>query len=52
MGGKRFVLKEGNPDDYMYYNADYKNKSEALRAANAFNERICEEGIILVKKRE
>ena len=49
MGGKRFALKEGNSDDYMYYTADYKNKSEALRAANAFNERICEEGIILLK---
>lgn len=49
MGGPKRVLVSGNPEDYMRFEADYANKAETLRAANLLNERILEEGIILLK---
>ena len=32
-GDERFTLVSGNPDDYIYYTADYKTKEDALAAA-------------------
>ena len=51
-GGSKRVLKKGNPDDYVYYESSYKSKNEALSAANALNERIVEEGIVLLKNED
>ena len=51
-GGSKRVLKKGNPDGYVYYESSYKSKNEALLAANALNERIVEEGIVLLKNEE
>ena len=48
LGGEERYLKSGNPEDYQYYTADYKNKAEVLAAANALNEDIVEEGITLL----
>ena len=50
-GDERFTLVSGNPDDYIYYTADYKTKEDALAAANSFNERICEEGFVLLENK-
>ena len=49
LGGEERYLASGNPEDYQYYKADYKNKQEVLAAANALNEDIVEEGITLLK---
>ena len=49
LGSSERYLKEGNPADYQYYSADYESKTDALKAANALNERIVEEGIVLLK---
>lgn len=49
LGGEIRVLKAGNPDEYRYFRADYASKREALSAAQALNERIEEEGIVLLK---
>ncbi|MDR1094496.1 MAG: glycoside hydrolase family 3 C-terminal domain-containing protein [Clostridiales bacterium] len=51
-GGQRRVLKSGDPSRYIRYEADYANKSEVLAAANLLNEKICEEGIILLKNED
>ena len=51
-GGSKRVLKKGNPDDYVYYESSYKSKNEVLSAANALNERIVEEGIVLLKNED
>ncbi len=48
-GGERTVLVKGDPAKYQYYEADYKDKAETLKAANALNERIAEEGIVMLK---
>lgn len=52
IGGSERYLKEGNPEDYQYYTADYENKSQTLAAANELNEKIVQEGIILLKNEE
>ena len=49
LGGERRVLKEGDASKYQYYTADYENKKEVYDAANAFNDEISEEGIVLFK---
>lgn len=49
LGGERRVLISGDPDKYQYYTADYKNKKEVLSAANAFNEEMATEGIVMLK---
>ena len=49
LGGSERYLKSGDPSVYQYYEADYESKADALRAANALNERIVEEGIILLE---
>ena len=49
LGGSQRYLKSGDPSEYMYYKADYGSKAEVLSAANALNERIVEEGIVLLK---
>lgn len=49
LGGERRKLAGGDPSKYVYYKADYPDKSSTLAAANALNERIEEEGIILLK---
>lgn len=52
LGGKERYLKSGDPSQYIYYEADYDSKEQVLAAANALNERIVEEGIILLKNDE
>ena len=49
LGGERRKLVSGDPEQYQYYTADYKNKQATLAAANALNEEIVEEGITLLK---
>lgn len=46
-GGERIFIKNG--DKYKYYTSDYENKADALASANALNEQIEEEGIVLLK---
>ncbi len=50
-GGERRVLVKGDPAEYMRYKseADYTDKASVLSAAQKLNERIVEEGIILLK---
>ena len=51
-GGGRRYIKSGDPDLYVYYSAgegEPTDKAGALRAANAFNETVCEEGTVLLK---
>lgn len=52
-GRERAVISEEqknmSPADYDLYPSDYDSKEEAFNAANAVNERINEEGIVLVK---
>lgn len=52
MGGEQRYLKEGDPSQYVYYKSDYSDKNEVFAAANALNERIVEEGIILLKNND
>ncbi len=47
-GGKRAIIT-GDASSYQAYKADYADKASTLAAANALNERIEEEGIILLK---
>ncbi len=49
LGGEIRTHVSGDPSQYQYYTSDYKNKSDTLYAANALNERIVEEGIVLLK---
>ena len=46
--GNRYLVS-GNPSDYIYYPSDYESKEATLAAANELNERIVEEGIVLLK---
>lgn len=48
-GGEKFVVSKGDPSDYAYYETEYSSKSEVLAAADEYNVRICEEGIVLLK---
>ncbi len=48
-GGEEQVLVKGDPSKYVYYEKEYASKSEVLRAAEALNEEIAEEGIVLLK---
>ncbi|MCK9289590.1 MAG: glycoside hydrolase family 3 C-terminal domain-containing protein [Acholeplasmataceae bacterium] len=52
LGGERQVLVEGNPEEHIIYQKDYQTKDEVLLAANQLNERIVEEGIVLLKNEE
>ena len=52
LGGERRVLKSGDPSQYMYYDGDYSDKESVLDAANALNERIVEEGAVLLKNED
>lgn len=49
LGGERRVLKSGDASKYQYYTTEYKGKDDVLAAANALNERIVEEGAVLLK---
>ncbi len=49
LGGERRVLVEGDPSQYIRYASDYATKEDTLAAANAFNEEIAEEGIVMLK---
>lgn len=49
LGGEIRVLKAGDPDEYRYFSGDYSSKKETLAAARALNERIEEEGVVLLK---
>jgi len=48
LGGERRILAEGEIQD-GYFASDYKSKEATLAAANALNEKIAEEGIVLLK---
>lgn len=52
-GRERAVITEEqknmNPADYELYPSDYRSKEEAFNAANALNEKINEEGIVMLK---
>ena len=53
LGGESRVLVSGDPSlpEFQYYTADegINSKADALAAANAVNERIVEEGIVMLK---
>lgn len=50
-GGPERVLISGDPSKYQYFTPDKEcsSKEETLVQANALNEEICEEGIVLLK---
>ena len=52
LGGENRYLQSGDPSEYMYYETEYENKDEVLAAANALNERIVEEGVVLLKNED
>lgn len=52
MGDRQRVLLAGDPDEYRRFESDYATKAEVYAAANALNERICEEGIVLLKNED
>ena len=52
MGGRRRTLVSGDPDKYIRYEGDYDSKEEVYAAANELNERICEEGFVLLKNED
>lgn len=52
MGGESRVLISGDPTKYQYYEGDYDSKKAVYAAANQLNERIVEEGIILLKNED
>ena len=47
--GKEEMIVSDEDDGEKMYNADYKNKAETLAAANDLNEKVEEEGIVLLK---
>ena len=49
MGGEQVGVQRGDPSKYQYYQGKYKKKADVLSAAIDFNEKICEEGTILLK---
>lgn len=49
MGGSRRYVKEGDASKAQRFTADYQNKKDVLKAANELNEKIVEEGIIMLK---
>lgn len=48
-GGERRYLISGEPEKYIFYDSEYKDKQEVLAAANDLNEEIASEGMILLK---
>ena len=54
LGRERQVLVSGDPSGYVRYETDegIDNKADALAAANAVNEQIAEEGIVLLKNED
>ncbi|MDO4274589.1 MAG: glycoside hydrolase family 3 N-terminal domain-containing protein [Eubacteriales bacterium] len=50
-GGVRTVI-DGDASAYQQYEADYNDKESVLEAANALNEEIEEEGIVLLKNED
>lgn len=53
-GEDRRVLKSGDPSTAQYFTKSegIKNKQGALSAANALNEKICQEGFVLLKNED
>ena len=51
-GGERRKLVSGNPHEYVRYDADYNSKQDVLDAANALNEKIAADGMILLKNEQ
>lgn len=49
LGGEVRVHVSGDPSQYQYFTSDYPDKASTLAAANALNEKIVEEGIVLLK---
>ena len=52
LGDRQQALVRGDPDKYIRYKGDHETKEEVLAAANALNERICEEGFVLLKNED
>ena len=48
-GGERRVITSPTGESYMYYESDFHSKDLTLQAANRLNEKIVEEGAILLK---
>ena len=53
-GGETMELVSGDPTQYEYYKPDEEctSKEKTLELANALNEEICEEGIVLLKNED
>ena len=49
VGGERRVLVSGNPDLYMRYEAETTTKNEAGVVGASLNQKICEDGVVLLK---
>lgn len=49
LGNRRAVFAQGSEP---VYESDYDSKAKTLAAANAFNEKICEEGFVLLKNKD
>ncbi len=52
LSGSEVYLKKGDPSAYTYYSSEYNSKQTVFEAANALNERICEEGTVLLKNED
>lgn len=46
LGGERAKYSDDYP---LIYEVEYDNKKDSLKAANALNEKVCEEGFVLLK---
>ena len=52
LGDRQRKLVSGDPEKYVRYEGDYDSKAEVYDAANALNERVMEEGIVLLKNED
>lgn len=49
LGKEEMIISEDEDEGSKMYTADYESKAEALAAANELNEKVEEEGIVLLK---
>lgn len=52
LGDRQRKLIAGDPEKYVRYEGDYDTKQEVYNAANKLNERVMEEGIVLLKNED
>ena len=52
LGDRQRKLVSGDPEKYVRYEGDYDSKAEVYDAANALNEHVMEEGIVLLKNED